>query len=140
MWRHSCGGAQPCAIPDWPTSLNQQPRRRTQAGTAEGGGNETFDMSIHWVNNDKNGKPFAQHSLALLIKSYLSLKDPSPVAAEILQLALLLVLSNHSEKARELESAVYRFASDTEFRYTASVTLNKIWQTHPTLSRSQCCQ
>jgi hypothetical protein len=97
-------------------------------------------MSIHWVNNDKNGKPFAQHSLALLIKSYLSLKDPSPVAAEILQLALLLVLSNHSEKARELESAVYRFASDTEFRYTASVTLNKIWQTHPTLSRSQCCQ
>jgi hypothetical protein len=50
-WRATCG-VTAVAVPSLalfriePTSLSQQPRRRTQ-GTAEGGGNETFDMSIH---------------------------------------------------------------------------------------------
>lgn len=63
-------------------------------------------MTTHWINA-KGDDPFFKHTLSKLLHSHLDSEDPTPAIRTTLDIAHLLLLSNHLSLAHSLISSLY---------------------------------
>ena len=92
-------------------------------------------MSIYWVQHGADG-PSTQYKLSTLIKSIIDAEDPIPGVKQVIELAGVLILSNHLYQASDLLSAAYNFAAQTsDAQLVPSLAYQVFWDTHPALKR-----